>query len=214
MRFSADGQLVATTAADGTVILWDVTDRGRPRAVDNLANADATDAALSPDGRFAGTVSSDGVQLWDLGHRGHSHRSGAPFSDDPVSRTGPVRLTFTAAGRLLVTARSDGTADVWDVRDKVRPVLLTSLASHSGDAVGAFSLDAAGRTLATSGDTTVVVRDLTELTRFTAVPVEALACAVAGSGFDSTEWRVLAPSLPSDRICAPRFPAAVVTSAR
>ena len=177
MRFSADGQLVATTAADGTVILWDVTDRGRPRAVDNLANADA-------------------------------------FSDDPVSRTGPVRLTFTAAGRLLVTARSDGTADVWDVRDKVRPVLLTSLASHSGDAVGAFSLDAAGRTLATSGDTTVVVRDLTELTRFTAVPVEALACAVAGSGFDSTEWRVLAPSLPSDRIYAPRFPAAVVTSAR
>ena len=63
----ADGAVVASAAADCTVRLWDVQDRGNLVALDAFDNAEAITMDISNDGRWMLSASADGrVKLWDL----------------------------------------------------------------------------------------------------------------------------------------------------
>ena len=104
---SADGQLIATSSADNTVILWrrDGSQQIRFQAHDNAV----FDVGFSPNSQMLVTSGVDNlVKLWSLdgrllttlkGHKGRVWKS-----------------DFSPNGRLIATASGDGTIKLWNLK--------------------------------------------------------------------------------------------------
>jgi WD40 repeat protein len=130
------GQLAATGAADGTAYVWPVSD---PAATATLRGGPATvgSDAFSPDASLLAVGHADcRVAIWDFS--GARHLVGiddakrvadlaalSPPTPPLATGTTPVAdngLAYSPDGRTMVTAGSDGTAQVWNLNpaDEVR----------------------------------------------------------------------------------------------
>jgi WD40 repeat protein len=135
IEFSDDGRLLVTGAADGEVLMWDVSDpRAQPSRIGPplTGHTDAVrDVQFDKAGRhLLATGSDDGtVKLWDLADPQDPHRLGD--LDDP---RGPVNdVTFSRDGLTLFAASDDGNVWGWDVSRADRPTPLgRPLAGHRG----------------------------------------------------------------------------------
>jgi WD40 repeat protein len=195
--FSEDGRML-TTAAQGTVILWDLSDRAAPRRLgEPLTNFGGVDeAALSADGRTLAIGGSDyKVILWDLSDPAAPRRLG-----EPLTIPGLVALTFSSDGHALATGSDDGTVILWDLFDRAAPRPLGEPLTHTSwvNAV-AFSPDA--RTLAASADDGTVLWDLTNLNDVREHATE-YACAITGQGLNRVEWARYIRGLPYQSTCS------------
>jgi hypothetical protein len=167
VAFAADGRTLATLATSDylTVILWDLTDRARPRRLGQpLTLGDAVTAvAFAPDGRTLAAGSDDRtVSLWDLTDRGRPRRLGHPLTHGEEV----MSVAFAPDGRTLAAAGDDKTVILWDLTDRTRPRRLGQpLTGHSGHVWSvAFAPD--GHTLAAGiADHTVSLWDLANRTR-------------------------------------------------
>ncbi len=165
---SPDGDTLATGSDDGTVILWDVTDRTRPHRrgtltghKDSLGHKDSVwSVAFTPDGDILVTGSDDGtVILWDVTDRANPRPRGTLTGHT----SGVVSVAFTPNGHTLATGSYDGMAMLWDVRNPDSPKpLVPPLRGHPGGVLSvAFAPD--GATLATSGrNGEVILWDVTD----------------------------------------------------
>ena len=114
VRFSPDGEILATASMDGTARLWD-THSGQ-----QLARLDHEAAGVrvewSPSGALLATGAEDGVlRIWDRrGRRLHEMRRTA----------GIHAMAFTADGARLVTHTVDDEIAIWDVARGERIALL------------------------------------------------------------------------------------------
>ena len=109
IRFSPDGNLLASTSNDHTARLWDVAER---RQVATLRGHEDTvwAAAFHPDGRWLATGSSDKtVRLWDLESR---NEVGPPLTGHEAE---VWDLDFDGSGNYLATGSLDGTVRLWSV---------------------------------------------------------------------------------------------------
>ena len=139
--FAAPDRLVSV-GADGTVRTWDV---GGPLAPSiRKPHADLVHLTrFSPDGRFLATAGAfDGlVRVWSV--------SGRELRD-PVDLAGPPGLTldvvFTQDGRRMISVDTAGMVRVWDL------ATARVIRSFTAEGTTRLALDAAGRTLLTSGD--------------------------------------------------------------
>jgi WD40 repeat protein len=119
VAFAPDGHTLATASSDGTVILWDLTDRARPQPLGQplTGHTDAVSTvALAPDGHTLTTASSDGtVILWDLTDRARPQPLGQPLL---TGHTGPESsVAFAPDGHTLATAiAGDNTVSLWDLK--------------------------------------------------------------------------------------------------
>ncbi len=174
MAFSRDAHILVTAGEDpnraayaGAVLLWDVTDPRRPRALGTLAGH--TDhvygVAISPDSRVVATASEDtaiahdgAVRLWDV----TDPRRPTELATLP-RRTDSMRsVAFSPDGHLLATGGDDHLVGIWDVTNPRHPTELATLTGHT-DTVRSVVFSPDGHFLATGSlDHTARLWDVTD----------------------------------------------------
>lgn len=118
---SPDGSLVLSTAADGTAMLWRVTDGVQQARVEH--RGPVTSGRFSPDGAQVVTASEDGsARIWDPanGHLIRTYDSVEPVRDAAFAPGGHARL---------VTVSDDGMLRVWNTASGQE---CNRIAAHSG----------------------------------------------------------------------------------
>jgi WD40 repeat protein len=114
LAFSPDGKMLAGSAKDGKVCLWDVASGDEKLHI--LAHPQHKEAnfsvspclAFSPDGKMLATASTDHtIRFWDVAtakEKGQLQAEGAIYA-----------LAFLKDGKTLVTSGADTTALLWDL---------------------------------------------------------------------------------------------------
>jgi len=176
LSFSGDRQL-ASGDQDGNVILWDLAKRQARLTVKPSAPLATYCVALSPDGRLVATShgvfnTTDGRALIEFYPEGKNWKYGNVYG-----------VAFSADGRRVATAMSEGWVGLWDV-ESARPIEIRELANTHQITV-AVSPD--GKWLVTGEDEGAVrlwsvnpLRDVAVLGRH-AARVKAVAFAPDGA---------------------------------
>lgn len=128
VAFSPDGRQLLVTSVFGSARLFDIRTRKLLRV---LASGSAARpgpeafyaAAFSPDGETIAVAGSRDVRLWDVA----SGSERLPRLSGHTSVLGSV--AYSADGRRVLTASSDGTTRVWDAKTGA---MLSVLSRHAG----------------------------------------------------------------------------------
>ena len=141
IRFSPNGQQLATASWDGNARLWNL--QGKPLVVFKGHQAEVYNISFSPNQKHLATASEDGtVRLWNLQgkllHVFKGHQS-AVYS-----------VSFSPDGQLLASASEDKTVQLWNLQGKP----IAQLKGHQ-EAIYNVRFSPDGQLLATaSGDGT------------------------------------------------------------
>jgi WD40 repeat protein len=168
VAFAPDGHTLASSAGNGTVTLWAVSDPAQPHPrgppLTGLGGA-VFSVAFAPDGRTLATGGLDQTLLWDVSDPARPRRLGRPLTGhDRVVNA----VAFTPDGRTLASGSADGTMILWDVSDPARPSplgrpLISRPPAGPSDSVLSVVFAPDGRTMATgAGDGTMVLWDVSD----------------------------------------------------
>ena len=140
VKFSRDGQVIATASNNGTVRLWNL--QGKLLHTLQGHSDDVWDVEFSPDSQIITTASRDKtVKLWNrqgklLNRLNHS---------DSI-----WNVVFSPNGQIIATASNNGTVKLWNRQGK----LLHTLQGHS-NIVTYVAFSPNGQIIATASDKTV-----------------------------------------------------------
>ncbi len=145
LAFSPDAKLLASSATDGTLRIWDVA-TGLPRfTLQDHRESWFSGIAFSPDGKtlFSGGGGEPSIRFWDVS-TGKPAR--APLK--PESGVFGDSIALRWDGRILAAAADDGTITIWDVA--AGSLLRTMKDRENQDAVRVLVFSRDGKTLASS----------------------------------------------------------------
>ncbi|MFD9903504.1 AAA family ATPase [Streptomyces sp. NPDC059063] len=147
---SDDGRTVATAGTDRTTLLWDTTNRTRPRRVARLTghHAPVRAVAFAPGGALLATGGEDRtIILWDVSRVSRPRRL--------ASLTGATSTVETLAvspdRRSLLTGGAGRSAILWDIADPDRPRRLATLEGGTYRQVHGVAFTPDGRTAVVDG---------------------------------------------------------------
>ncbi|MFG2064490.1 hypothetical protein ACGFIK_24075 [Micromonospora sp. NPDC048871] len=146
LSFRPDGRLLATSGADGRVLLWDPESMRKIGEFDGTPRVDAV--TFSPDGRTLAAGNGNGtIALWDVADPAEPRRIATATGQPAVVSS----VAYSPDGGRLAVGDSGGGLTLWEVTDPTRPRRAADLSGHSGWWVSAVAFSPDGRTLV-SGD--------------------------------------------------------------
>ena len=112
VAFSPDASIIASGSADETVILWNVG-TGEIQSILNGHTSSVRSLAFSIDGKTLASAGfyQDTIRLWDV-------TTGEPLPSVKGHTSGITNIAFSSGGNSLVSLSSDGTALIWDWKDR------------------------------------------------------------------------------------------------
>ncbi|GHF38169.1 caspase, EACC1-associated type [Streptomyces morookaense] len=147
LAFHKDGRVLASSAADGTLRLWDFADRYHPVPGAVLHTGRPVAVAWRPDGRYLAASSRDTFFLWDTSDPLHPRQVARLATDG----TRISALAFSPDGRTVAVSGDHVRIHLWDVRDPARPAsTVVHIAEDQAVVAEAYSPD--GHVLATALD--------------------------------------------------------------
>lgn len=182
LDFSPDGSLLATTADDALINIWQVADGGQLRTIESSEGA-INSIDFSPNGKLLAGAYWNGAALWQVSN-GNLLRT---YSTDEVNLRA---IAFSPDGELLAGGSETGDIYIWQVGDGA---LLRTLSGHS-EIISrlAFSPDGGQLTSASEDDTVKVWQssDWTLLHNLTGhtEDVTDVAYSADGSLLASSSW--------------------------
>ncbi len=191
LAFSPDGATLASGAADGGLVLWDIRTLARIAQPLRGHSAAIESVAFSPDGSLLASAGLDGaIMLWDIA-------SGTSSGDALVGQTGGIQaVVFSPDGATLASGAGDGTVVLWDVASRTR--VGAALRSGRG-AVETIAFSPDGSTLAAGTfDNAVVIWDVATRARV-GEPLGGHSGRVQSVAF-SPDGRTLASGSDDNRI--------------
>nr|WP_225955042.1 RICIN domain-containing protein [Kibdelosporangium phytohabitans] len=199
--FTRTGRLLATSARDGSVKLWDLTDPARPVKVWENGNRNAgTVHALAFGGsdRLLVTANDDTTAtIWDVG----DPRNPRQLSSLTGHLGGAFGVAFHPGGRLLATASSDAVARLWDVSDPAKPVSWAASLAGDADNVSSVAFHPDGHMLATAGYSQAIRLWETDIDR-----AVAQICGLVSPAITRAQWTDHMAGHAYDPPCAKRNP--------
>ncbi|MEX1651960.1 hypothetical protein ABZ960_02050 [Streptomyces pseudovenezuelae] len=208
--FTADGDLLATVTASGTVTLWSLTEplhpvqRHRWPTTTTVVRAAALTRAATGHGPLLAVAGSTGVGLWDLSDPTR------PVGAGEAPGRGAATLAFTADGKRLAVGYDNGSTALFDTAASGQPAKLGSYTPSGTAAVLDVAFSPDGSLLATAaadGNTRLLstarpsaprllgtLRDATTAVRFSAT--QGLLVAL-DSGGTPVVWDVSEPTDPT-----------------
>jgi WD40 repeat protein len=145
VRFSPDGQRIATKGKDGTARLWDLSGQ---QLAELKGQGKVNDVSFSPDKQRLATAGEDGtVRFWDL--------SGKQLAEWKIAPGKVNYVSFSPDGQRLATAGQYLTVQIWDLSGRQ----VAKLKGHRGKVTEVnFSPD--GQRIATLEAATARIWDL------------------------------------------------------
>jgi len=150
LAFARDGKLLASSALDATIRIWDVGNPGQApteRAVLNDSSPMILALAFTPDGKtlISGSVSGM-IKLWDV-------TSARLRTSLKGHADGILSMALAADGKELVSGSVDGTVKLWNLAAHQGPTVVkgpartTQLLTFSPDGQQVIAVDANGQLL-------------------------------------------------------------------
>jgi WD40 repeat protein/energy-coupling factor transporter ATP-binding protein EcfA2 len=162
LAFSPDGHLLAAggynpnTLSEGTALLWDVQDPGRPRELGRLGDQTTGVGAIafSPDGHMVAVGNAANIVLWNIGDPAHPGKI-----SELTGQVSPVRTIRFESRDSIGAAGYDHSWMWWNISDPAKPsAARNTLSGGQSNWTNAVTLSPDGRLLATaSAENTVIL---------------------------------------------------------
>ena len=109
VAFHPAGKILASSSADGSVILWDVDSQTVLQRFLIEENLSIVNVAFSPDGGSVAASARNSIVLWDT-------TTGKHFEKSLSGHAGAVTtFAFDKSGRVIASGSEDGTIQLWNL---------------------------------------------------------------------------------------------------